>query len=234
MIYNDTPMHGKYHEGRSPKGVYEEEFSDKLVLIPDEFAHMFKPEQFERAVTSNGVKLSFGKREFIYKGARLGELRGQRIKIFFDPSNPELARCTDLEGKNPFVVEREARPFPHDPLTGTLGKALEQNAAQDRYMKELHRSLKPYYNGAFFSNLFRPVTVNREAVERSNEFSRQSEEITSRRADEQKRTRRVRKLAGTLGAAVPARPKRLDQIEDGLEWEAQIRRELQEENTHEN
>lgn len=232
LHYNDTRMDGKYHEGRSPKEVYQTEFTDKLALIPDELAHMFMDECLVRKVGPNGVMLPFGKRQFRYKGARLGELRGQPVRIYFRPSSPDIARCTDLKGQNPFAVELEARPFNHDPLPGTLEKAIAQNAAQDRYMKELHRSLKPYYNSDFFSNLFRSVRVDREAVERSQVFARQTEEINSRRADEQKRQTHLRRRAVALGVSVPARPKRMEQVADGLEWEAQIRQELERETTN--
>jgi hypothetical protein len=110
----------------------------------------------------------------------------------------------------------EARPFIHDPLPGTLEKALAQNAAQDRYMKELHRSLKPYYNSDFFSdiNLFRPVLVDREAVEQAAEFSKQKSEVTARRNQEQRQQTKARKAFGRLGMAVPTgRPLRPGQAE---------------------
>jgi hypothetical protein len=216
VTYNDTPMHGKYHQGLSPKEAYETCFSSKLVHIPEEFSHLFKPETLERPVTKNGVRVRLGRREFKYKGARLGELRGQRVRVYFDPAHPEIARCTDLRGENSFTAELEARPFVHDPLPGTLEKALAQNAAQDRYMKELHRSLKPYYNSDFFSdiNLFRPVLVDREAVEQAAEFSKQKSEVTARRNQEQRQQTKARKAFGRVGMFVDTgRPLRPGQAE---------------------
>lgn len=214
ITYNDTPMRGKYHQGLSPKEAYETFFSSKLVHIPEEFSHLFKPETFERPVKKNGVLVTLGRREFRYKGARLGELRGQRVRVYFDPAHPEIAQCTDLRGENSFAAELEARPFIHDPLPGTLEKALAQNAAQDRYMKELHRSLKPYYNSDFFSNLFRPVVADREAVEQAAEFSKQKSEVTARRNQEQRQQTKARKAFGRVGMVLDAgRPLRPGQAE---------------------
>ncbi|MDE2020802.1 MAG: hypothetical protein KGJ13_10735, partial [Patescibacteria group bacterium] len=184
---NSTPKNGKYHRGRSPQQVFEEEFSSKLIHVPDHLRSIFATHKELRPVTKNGIAISFGKRQFRYKGERLGAYRGQLVNLLFDSSDPSIAWCSGLKDQDEFAVELEVSPPAHDPDSPLLAKALAQNAAQDRYMKELHRSLKPYYNSEFFQTMFRPVLADRAAVERATVATQEKEAIKSRQLQSARR-----------------------------------------------
>lgn len=203
LHFNEHEMDGKYHEGRSPKQVFEACFGgEQLVKVPEQFRYLLATNKYVRPVTGNGISFKFGKRTFTYKGYELGKHRFSNVIAWFNPERPDTICCTDLDEKNPFIAELEPSVYNHDPIPGTLERAQELNAAQNRYQKELHRSLKPYYHGAFFDNLFRPVIVDRKATELSTQFAAQSAARKSEELERETRTRKMRSQARKLG--VPA------------------------------
>lgn len=229
LRHNETPMGGKWHvdshgQERSPRQVYEAEHTGQLTRLPEAFAHYFMDEVFDRRVTGNGVLLKFGAREYRYKGETLGAYCGQKVRLYFRPGDPFLARCTDLEGKNPFVVELEQPVFRTDPQPGTLDKAQRQNALQNRYAKELHQSLKPYYNGPFFQRMFRQVEVDPAAIETAQEFTRQTAEIKQRQTSDRRNEARAHQAARAAGTTlIPEAARRPGMAENLIE-----RKQLQE------
>ena len=181
LKFNDTPMGGKYHTGRSPKQVFEDCYGpDKLMSVPEDYRYLLASNKIISTVGRNGISFKFGNRQFNYKNYETGRLRGQRVIAWFNPERPTTLCCTDLDGKKPFVVPLETSVFNHDPEDGTLRKARSENDAHNSYQKELHSSLKPYYKSEFFQNLFRPTVVSPRTIETASEFKRQEQVIEVR------------------------------------------------------
>ena len=210
--YNDCPKGGKYHRGLSPHQVFEKCFTSKVVHVPKELGWLIATDKMRRPVTGNGIRFSFGTKEFGYKSDELGQRINRQVEVYFNPARPETIFCTDLDGSNPFVCELEVSVANHNPPAGVLEKALRQNAAQNRYRRELHQSLRKYYHGEFFQRMFRPVMVSAETVENTREFARQNSEIENRKQELGARLTRARKAYSESGAAMPenVRPEALD------------------------
>jgi hypothetical protein len=169
---NETPLEGKYHAGRSPWEVYRSCFTTPLVKVPAEFRYLLASNRIETTVGRNGISFQYGRSRLTYKDHATGRLRGQKVFAWFNPERPETVACTDLAGENCFVVARETPVYNHDPLPGTLEKALAENAAHNSYQKELHRSLMPCYAGRLPANLFRPVLLDGGSLETARERNR--------------------------------------------------------------
>jgi hypothetical protein len=211
---NKTPHYGKYHDGRTPEQVFQECASSKHVLAPEILRHLVATNRYVIPVGGNGIAFRFGRRTFRYKGYELGKRRGYKVVAYFNCEDRETICCTDQDGQNPFTAELEPRVYNHDPLPGTLEKALAQNAAQNRYQKELHQSLKPYYNSDFFKDRFRPCVVDGETVAKAQEFARQKAELKSRQKDTEQLQRRGQNVFGRLGLVAPPNV-RQEQLEAG-------------------
>lgn len=226
--YNSTKQDGKLTCGLSPDEAYEK-FSppdDPPVKLPAGCRYLLAHHKRPVQVTSNGITLRFGKQAYNYRNEQTGRLRGQTVLAWFNPELPEILSVTDMNRENPFCIERTQEVPAMEAPAELLEQEFERINAHMSYARVRYRTLK-----ARFSVPFRRAIADTKTVMLGVEIAEQQNQVEARRADEQKRTRRVNKLAGTLGASVPTRPKRLAQVEDGLAWEADIRRDLEKENT---
>ena len=172
-------------------------------------------------VTTNGICFSVGSRKYVYRNERTGQDRGKQVLAWFDPECPELVCVTDLNRRNPYLVER-SRPVDFIAAPGDLNfeQQLSLVAAHNAYPKARFHVLK-----AKFAPNFRRNLVDVTTAEVAQQITAQRQNIET----EQKQQGRLRRRASALGVSVPARPKRIEQVEDGMEWEAQIRKELEQE-----
>jgi hypothetical protein len=204
--FNERPMHGKYHLGLSPRQVFQERFTSKVIHVPKEFRWILASNRIVCTVGGNGISFDFKPLKGIYfKAAELGGKFGERIAAYFNPERPDTVFCTDLDGSNPFIAERAQAVAPHDPAPGTLERALAQNAAQNQFRRELHRSLRPYYNTPFFQNMFRPGFYNAEAARNSEHFAQEHNRIEAAQKAQTAQTNKARRAYSKLGMNIPSR-----------------------------
>jgi len=169
-------------------------------------------------VTTNGICFRVGSRKFVYRNERTGQDRGKQVLAWFDPESPELLCVTDLNRRNPYLVERSQKvaflAAPGDPV---FERELSNIAAHSAYPKARFHVLK-----AKFQPTFRRNVVDAETAETAKVMQQEREA----KAVEQKETARVQRRASALGSRVPARPKRIERVQDGLEWEAELRKAI--------
>jgi hypothetical protein len=149
-----------------------------------------------------------------------------RCIAWFNPENPQFCGVTDLTGDNPIVVKLETDVPPHDAPTELLRQANSENAAMERHAKEVYRVVKMTCAKEFAPRRFRANTTDGAAAEITTEFRRQSEAITAETTKAMRQNQRNQRMANALGTRVSSRPKRVERVHDGLEWEKQIRSEL--------
>ncbi len=144
---------------------------------------------------------------------------GEKLLAYHDPTLPETCTFTDMDGKNPFTVARLESVngwFADEQTQVSLAQARSVTAA----LKEEYRAMD-----AKFSAVFRRNMVSASTRDLSQQIKEQSQTVK----DEQKHQDRLRQRASALGVSLSPRIKRREQVDDGLEWEAQIRKELEQE-----
>ena len=201
---NDTPLHGKYHEGRTPRQVYMEEHGDRHASFPEELRWLLASHYCVRPVTGNGILIPWAKGGTRYKGEEAGRFYGQKVICWFNSERPETLFCTDMKREGSFTLTREPRPGNHEEDKEVLGRAIAQNAAQNKYRRELHRSLKPHYKGPFWDNLLRPVIADEKAIQLSKEYREQHAQIEEKNRSVSRHREAARALSRDLGIVVPS------------------------------
>lgn len=97
-------------EGLSPAEAWKQ-FSDgrPREVLPDSLRYLLTTESSIQKVGDNGVKVRIGSRDEYYFGSeRLSELRGERVRVLYNPELPDLVSVihprTDPKGVKPFSV----------------------------------------------------------------------------------------------------------------------------------
>ena len=228
--YNATEQDGKMTGGLSPDAAFEK-FSprnDPPVKLPAGCRYLLAHHKRPVRVTSNGITLRFGKQVYNYRNEQTGRLRGQEVLAWFNPELPEILSVTDMNRENPFCVERTQEVPAMDAPAELLEQEFKRIGDHMSYARVRYRTLK-----SKFATPFRRAIVDAETAELGKAITAGQARITEQRDQEQKQQTRLNKLATALGTRVSVRPRRLEKVEDGLEWEAQLRRELQQETPHE-
>jgi hypothetical protein len=91
-LYNGEPQSGENMANRSPSEVWDEESGDRAhVVLPDSLRYLLSTNHTDQTVTGDGVKVSVaGGERFYSDSARLGELRGEKVRVRFNPELPDL------------------------------------------------------------------------------------------------------------------------------------------------
>jgi len=135
--YNDEPQYGKYHQGCSPKEVYERCFTTPLIKLDADTRFLLATNKIPVTVGRNGISFQYGKQRFTYKNAHTGRFRGKRVIAYFNPECSEFLTFTDPSGNERYTVEREVSVPAMDAPQAVLNRALQQNAEHDLYRRVL-------------------------------------------------------------------------------------------------
>ena len=201
--YNAASQDGKVLQGLSPDEAFEQFWPhDNPPARMDEncwhlVAHYVRPIQ----VTVNGICFRIGGKKFVYRNTRTGEDRGKTLLAWLDPGNPEFLCVTDMNKRNPYLVERATEvdflAAPGDPV---LSRELAKAASHGSYPRARFHTLK-----ARFAPTFRRNIVDIETAETAQEIQRQrTEKVTEQRQISTERNRASANFR-RLGMALPAR-----------------------------
>ncbi|MEI2725632.1 MAG: hypothetical protein V9H26_19590 [Verrucomicrobiota bacterium] len=161
-------------------------------------------------VTANGICFSVGSRKFVYRNERTGQDRGQQVLAWFDPECPELVCVTDLNRRNPYLVER-SRPVEFIAAPGDVNfeHQLSLVAAHNAYPKARFHTVK-----AKFAPNFRRNLVDVTTAELAQEITAQRQTIEAAQKQQTVQTTKARASYGRLGMPMPAatrlRPKQIE------------------------
>jgi hypothetical protein len=197
--YNAEPQEGRILQGLSPDQAFEQFWphDDPPARLDASCWHLGAHYVSERRVNAAGISFRIGKQGYRYFNARTGQDRDRTVKAWFDPEAPDLLGVTDLNGRNPYLVERAA---PVDFLAQSNDPNFERELARvqahNAYPRTRYRVLKTRFAQSFRKNL-----VDRSTAEVAQTFQARREEIVSANAQRCQRIQSVRSKAGRLGIA---------------------------------
>lgn len=218
--YNATKQDGKMTGGNSPDEAFEkfEKRDDPPTKLPAGCRYLLSHHKRPLRVTNNGVTLRFGKQVYNYRNEQTGRLRGQQVLAWFNPELPEIITITDMNRENAFAVERSQDVPAMDASPDLLAQENGRISAHMGYGRTRYRMLK-----AKFSVPFRRALPDSDTVNLGVEIATQQNAVQTRHTEEKQKQTRLRRHANALGVAVPERPRKAEQVEDGLKWEEEIR-----------
>jgi len=196
--FNAEPIQGKHTGGLSPEDAFVA-FQDRRnprVRFGPEVRHLLAHHKRPVRVGTNGITLWFGKQKFNYRNERTGQLRGQMALAWFDADNPALLTVTDLNRRNPFVVERSQEVPALDAPAELLGQEMARIEAHMGYARTRYRVLKPKY-----AQDFRPTLADRQTLDLGRVIIGETNRIRERQKEESSRLRKLRNQAAK--ASVP-------------------------------
>jgi len=201
--YNATSQDGKVLQGLSPDEAFAQFWphdNPPAKLDANSWhlvAHYIRPVP----VTTNGICFRVGSKKFVYRNERTGHDRGKTVLAWFDPACPELLGVTDMNRKNPYLVERATEV---DYLAGSgdpvLARELARAAAHSSYPRARFHTLK-----AKFAPTFRRNIVDVETAETAQEMQRQRTEKAAEQNQNDAEKRKAGDSFRRLGMATPAR-----------------------------
>ena len=212
--YNAASQDGQILQGLSPDEAFEKNWPhiDPPAKLDANCWHLVAHYVKPVPVTANGISFRLGNRKFVYRDERTGQDRGKTVLAWFDPECPELLCVTDLNRRNPYLVERSTKvDFLAEPGDETFAHEIAKAAAHSAYPKARFHVLK-----AKFAPTFRRNVVDVATAETAQSITQQRETILARQSEES----RVRNAYTKNRMALPNRLnpdavddfKRLDQL----------------------
>lgn len=200
--YNATSQDGEVLAGLSPNEAFESYWPD--TNPPTKFdancwhlvAHYVK----QVPVTANGVCFSVGSKKYVYRNERTGLDRGKQVLVWFDVECPEFICVTDLNRRNPYLVERSQKvDFMAAPGDPNFERQLSLAAAHSIYPKARFHVLKNKFAPKFRRNL-----VDVTTAELAQEITTQRQTIEAAQKEQAAHTNKARRAASKLGLTVSA------------------------------
>lgn len=196
--YNAETQEGKLLAGLAPEVAFERlrRADDPPVKFGPSVRYLLAHHRRPVRVTRNGIRLEFGRRDFIYRNDETGRQVGRQMLAWFDPENPEMITVTDLERRNPFAVERAEAVPAIDATSEQMSAAMASVNAHNGYAQARYRVLK-----AKFQPVFRRNMVGSDAAELGAEFEAQRTASRAGLRARDARTKRAGEVARKAGVS---------------------------------
>jgi hypothetical protein len=175
--YNAASQDGTILQGLSPNEAFEKFWpTDNLPAKLDERAwHLLAHYVRTVRVTANGISFRIGQKSFIYRNERTGQDRGKDVLAWFDPESPEFISVTDMDRKNPYLVER-ALPVDYLAVPGDANfkNEVSKAAAHSSYSRTRYHTLK-----SAFAPKYRRNIVDSKIAATAEQMRQQRESYTA-------------------------------------------------------
>jgi hypothetical protein len=211
--YNRTPHgRGTLLDGLSPDEAYEafQNADDPPVKLDADTRYLISTHRRAVKVTGNGIQFRIGNRLFLYRGGQSGRYVNQKMLLWFNAENTDVAYVTNLKRQNPFAVERVKELHPVAEDRETLADEMRKLREHQAPIRALYSSLK-----AQFKQNFRQNIVPADVLETGRAFDQAAQEINNRIDTVDK----VRRLARQNGIALPDHIRNPDRVLEGVENE---------------
>lgn len=217
---NNTTKRGKYHTAwvgnkqvhLTPTQAYEHFFgTERLTSIPPEFEHLFARNRMVRLVGRNGVRITHGRRVFVYKNDALGCFKGREMACWFNPEDPSILQVTGLDGRDRFAVPQEIR-LSHNATAEEIAAAHAVNAGFDAHRKDMHQALKPAFSEAFTKIRFRHTLIDSATIADAQDLRVSEAEIKAERKVRVRVNTAARNTGMTISPDVPVESGDLDRL----------------------
>jgi len=167
-IYNQTMQQGTILAGNSPDRAFESRWphDDPPAKFDASCWHLLAHYVSERTVGVDGIAFKIGGASYIYRDENSSALRGQKILAWLDPECPELLGVTDLNGRNPRLVQRSndvdfLAALDRDGDAGrNYQTELAKAAGHNSYPRARYNVIKAAFEPTFRKNLVAPSTAH--------------------------------------------------------------------------
>ncbi len=196
--YNGTSQDGAVLKGLSPDDAFQKYWpeSDPPAKLDERAWHLLAHYVRPVRVTTNGICFRIGQKQFVYRNEHTGQDRGKDVLAWFDPESPEFISVTDLDRKNPYLVERS---MPVDFLAAKGDEQFERETAKvmahGNHFRTRYRTLK-----ATFDPTFRRMGhVDAQTAATAQEMQRQRDKHEAKESE----VKEARKSFSRLGMSAP-------------------------------
>ena len=142
LNYNRSPQGGKMLSGVSPEEMYETRQTEDIVRLDSRTRYLLANHRMRAKITRNGIRLPNSMGGGVYRNAKTGRLIGWTVMVWVDVDHLDAIWITDLNGRNPAVIER-ADPVPAiDATPEQISQAMAQRDAHNAYAKTLYRVIR--------------------------------------------------------------------------------------------
>jgi hypothetical protein len=230
--FSNEPQNGERLAGLSPAEAWQQlaPAGRPHIVLPESLRYLLSTHRSEQTVTHEGIKLRIGRQLNFYVGSeRLGELRGEKVRVFYNPELPEQVVVVDPK-RDPKALQPFAVPLFQRVAANTA--ALEQFAAARQHQ----RSFAQYGRAAFRAIVPRQnLTLRNEKIgtadlraagAKLHELEREHIEVQGARTEH---ASEIRTRAGRAGLAIdPSKVRNPSRVRTELEtadaMEAECRR----------
>jgi hypothetical protein len=197
--FSHTPLYGKYHRSLTPMECYQKHHTqEKKTPVTPEILHLIQGNQVQATVRPAGIKLTYGRREFLYSGRQLGHLIGETVVARFLPNDPRILTVKHKSLRSPVLVELVPE-VSHFASPEEMRQANGRVAAMNSFGKDLYRSLKHEFDEDFRKQMFRTVIVDKATVEEGRRIRERQAELDQAESASTRQLNRVRRKARRAG-----------------------------------
>lgn len=208
--YNAASQAGTVLQGLSPNEAFEKFWpaGNPPSKLDERSWHLLSHYVRPVRVTTNGICFRIGQKSYVYRNERTGQDRGKTVLAWFDPESPGFISVTDMDRKNPYLVERSLPvDFLAAPGDANYENEISKAAAHSSYLRTRFHSLK-----ANFAPKFRRNIVTPQVAATAQEMQRQRDDLVVK----QREKKSSEKDFSRLGMRAP-RDLRPGQAEAGKE-----------------
>jgi hypothetical protein len=223
LEYMRRPINGRRHRGRCPLDVWKEAVLRRpLRKLPEEIEALFALRRTRLTVRSSGICIPGTYEDDFYFNEHTGAVTGQKVSVHVNCDIPDFIFMEHPQTRKLLKVERVLTKR----RTATSEEIAKSNAAR-----------RAHINGALgeIGNVNSPVT---SWIERSNSYTPEDKERgliiaieTARHKSASAKTKRevehVRRVAGTFGSQLPAKPRNIRLQQDANELEREGNAEIE-------
>lgn len=225
------PQNGERLAGLSPAEAWEQLSPARPhQVLPESLRYLLTTHQTKQTVGSNGVRVKIGGEFHYYVGSeRLAELRGEKVRVLYNPELPELVSVihprTDPKSANPFSVPLFKRLPANTATAEDFAQAKAHQRAFSKFGADAFRLIAPPRN-LTMRNEGLGTPELRETGDRLNEIESEHKGLQTKR---QRHSGQIQELAARQNLAIdPAKVRNPERVVSSLrkadELEEQIRR----------
>ncbi len=233
LSFSCEPQNGKRLPGVSPKEAFMNGIGGHAGMIQrplrqlgSQVRYLLATHQRVLPVTATGINFEIGSRSYTFWGDELLPWKHKKITARFNIEEPEVLTCVPPVGE-PFTVKAKMLPA----NTATPGELSKVGAERRRWM-ERGKILYDDMSHPLRHSITRDKTHDEQTKQLGDRINADTAQHREKKAEAAKTTKRIERLASTLGVRIPttpASPARTTQKEEALERMKQRRAALEKE-----
>lgn len=172
--FSEEPQNGERLAGLSPAQAWEQLSPGRPHhVLPESLRYLLTTHESSQTVSHNGVRLKIGNVWHHYVGSeRLGELRGEKVRVFYNPELPDLVS----------VVHPRTDPKAGSPFSVPLFERLPANTATAEDFARAGKDIRAF--SKFGANSFRLIAPPRSLTMRNDQLGTPELRETGERLNE--------------------------------------------------